>query len=158
MRREISLLNTLGIKPRNDADSGRIAAYEMDFDFRWWNDVGTDYGRVQSFMGENILGFDTFRILRLWPSMSNFACLKCCMNSDGGERARDNVKKIFRRVRFPPTFLIAVVGTLRDAVAVRNVAMFGKPVRKVHHSVAKRLWLNKKTNYTEKVHPLTITK
>jgi len=61
------------VKPRNDADSGRIAAYEMDFDFRWWNDVGTDYGRVQSFMGENILGFDIFRILRLWPSMSNFA-------------------------------------------------------------------------------------
>jgi hypothetical protein len=92
MRREISLLNTLGIKTEDDADSGRIAAYEMDFDFRWWK---TDYGRVQSFIGENILGFDTFRILRLWSSMSNFACLKCCMDSDGGERARDNVKEYF---------------------------------------------------------------
>jgi hypothetical protein len=30
----------------------------------------TDYGLVQNFMTEEILGLDTFRILRRWPSMS----------------------------------------------------------------------------------------
>jgi hypothetical protein len=60
----------LSVKTRNDADSGRIAANEMRCDgIGWSNDVETDYGRVQIFMTENILGFDTFRILRLWPSI-----------------------------------------------------------------------------------------
>jgi hypothetical protein len=35
-----------------------------------------DYGRVQIFMTEDILGFDTFRILRRWPSI--LICLKYC--------------------------------------------------------------------------------
>jgi hypothetical protein len=60
----------LSVKPRNDADSGRIAAHEMRCDGTGWsNDVETDYGRVQIFMTEDILGFDTFRILRRWPSI-----------------------------------------------------------------------------------------
>jgi hypothetical protein len=32
----------------------------------WPNDVETDYGQVQIFMTEEILGLDTFRILRRW--------------------------------------------------------------------------------------------
>jgi hypothetical protein len=60
----------LSVKTRNDADSGRIAAHEMRCDgIGWSNDVETDYGRVQIFMTEDILGLDTFRILRRWPSM-----------------------------------------------------------------------------------------
>lgn len=59
----------LSVKTRNDADSGRIAA-EMRCDgIGWSNDVETDYERVQIFMTEDILGFDTFRILRRWPSI-----------------------------------------------------------------------------------------
>jgi len=60
----------LSVKTRNDADSGRIAAHEMRCDaIGWSNDVETDYGRVQIFMTEDILGLDTFRILRRWPSI-----------------------------------------------------------------------------------------
>ncbi len=60
----------LSVKTRNDADSGRIAAHEMRCDgIEWSNDVETDYGRVQIFMTKDILGFDTFRILRRWPSI-----------------------------------------------------------------------------------------
>jgi|SRR5712672_1258175 len=59
----------LSVKTRNDADSGRIAAHEMRCDWIGWsNDVETDYGRVQIFMTEEILGLDIFRILRRWPS------------------------------------------------------------------------------------------
>jgi hypothetical protein len=42
--------------------------------FGWSNDVETDYGLVQNFMKEEILGLDTFRILRRWPSMSILPC------------------------------------------------------------------------------------
>jgi len=60
----------LSVKTRNDADSGRIAAHEMRCDgIGWSNDVETDYGRMQIFMTEDILGLDTFRILRRWPSI-----------------------------------------------------------------------------------------
>ena len=60
----------LSVKTRNDADSGRIAAHEMRCDgIGWSNDVERDYGRVQIFMTEDILGLDTFRILRRWPSI-----------------------------------------------------------------------------------------
>ena len=42
--------------------------------FEWSNDVETDYGRVQIFMTEDILGLDTFRILRRSLSMSILPC------------------------------------------------------------------------------------
>ena len=82
----------LSVKTRNDADSGRIAAHEMRCDgIGWSNDVETDYGRVQIFMTEDILGFDTFRILRRWPSI--FDLLKCCSGLGGDVRERNKVNE-----------------------------------------------------------------